>query len=270
MRWTLETIDWTCFDASKIDAPLLTLAKTASLVEANAADYVIYLRNVFAGDEAFVAQLDQWGMEERLHGDALGRWAELADPSFSFETALADFRAGYQINLNTDQSSRGSRAAELIARQVVETGTSSFYSAMRDACTEPLLKNIAARIASDEYFHYALFAKHFARYQRRAPLSLGQKLKVAATRFREAEDDELGYAYFAANILPGNRAADYKAHNYGQVYNRLAFALYRRAHVDTGVRMLLRAVNLTSGGWIYRSLSAALWWMIQRRRVAAP
>jgi hypothetical protein len=266
-RWTLQTINWTCFDPARVDEQLLALAKTASLVEANAADYVIYLRNVFAGDEAFLALIDQWGLEERLHGEALGRWAELADPGFNFALALNDFRAGYQLDLNRDQSVRGSRSAELIARQVVETGTSSFYSAIRDACAEPVLKDIASRIARDEYFHFQLFRKHFTRHANAAPMSVWAKLKVAVTRFNEADDDELGYAYFAANILAKDRGASFKARNYGKDYWRIAMTLYRRPHIDAGVRMLLRAVDIPSNGWIYRRVSALLWWVTLRRVV---
>jgi hypothetical protein len=87
-RWTLDSVAWSAFEASKVDAQLLALVKTASLVEANAADYVVYLRNVFAGDADFIALAEQWGEEERLHGEALGRWAELADPQFSFVRAI--------------------------------------------------------------------------------------------------------------------------------------------------------------------------------------
>ncbi len=264
-RWSLDSINWSAFDASKVDAQLLALVKTASLVEANAADYVIYLRNVFAGDEAFVALTEQWGAEERLHGEALGRWAEMADPSFSFEQALSDFRAGYKIDLQLHESIRGSRAAELIARQVVETGTSSFYSAIRDACDEPLLRDVAARIASDEYFHYQLFRKHFARFAAQQPMSLWAKLKVAISRFQEAEDDELGYAYFAANVLSLNRSADYHARDYGKDYWRIAMSLYRRPHIDNAVRMILRSVDVRSNGWLYRGLSSLLWRITQRR-----
>jgi rubrerythrin len=263
-RWSLDSINWFAFDASKVDAQLLALVKTASLVEANAADYVIYLRNIFAGDADFIAQIEQWGVEERLHGEALGRWAETADPTFSFEKALADFRAGYHFKLNTSESVRGSRGAELIARQVVETGTSSFYSAIRDAAYEPVLKDIAARIASDEYFHYQLFRKNFARLSSAKPMSIWSKLKVAITRFREAEDDELGYAYFAANILAQDRSANYQARNYAEDYWRISMALYRRPHIDAGVRMILRAVDMPSNGWIYRRTSALLWWATKR------
>ncbi len=268
--WSLDTICWHKFNAEAVDTALLAVVKTAALVEANAADYVTYLSNVFEGDDAFIEAAQQWGVEERQHGDALGRWAELADPTFSFARALADFRAGYKLDLATHLSIRGSQAAELIARQVVETGTSSFYSAMRDASAEPVLKEIAGRIAADEFHHYKLFAKHFGRYQANDRISLWAKLKVAATRFNEAEDDELGYAYFAANVLHSHPTAVFADRNYGKDYWARAISLYRRAHIDSAVRMIFRTVELKASGRLFRVASTSLWWLtrVQASRLA--
>ncbi|TVR84937.1 MAG: ferritin-like domain-containing protein, partial [Rhodospirillales bacterium] len=82
--WTLDDIPWTAFDPGRIDPEVVPVIKAASLVERNAADYVAYLRNVFADDDAFRASADQWGREEEQHGDALGQWAERADPGFDY------------------------------------------------------------------------------------------------------------------------------------------------------------------------------------------
>lgn len=256
--WTLDDVRWERFDAARVDPDLLALVKAASLVEANAADYVAYLNNVFAGDAAFLAAVTEWGREEEQHGHALGRWAELADPGFDFAAALARFRAGYRIPVDAQASIRGSRAGELVARQVVETGTSSFYSAIRDASAEPVLAEIAGRIAADEFRHYRLFQKHCARYQAQRELPVRERLQVAATRFAEATDEELGWAWFAANVQPA--APDAAFHiGYARDYARRALQLYRREHIDNGVRMLLRAVALRPGGWLFRLLSNGLW-----------
>ncbi len=268
--WTLDDIPWHRFDAAAVDPDLLAVVKTAALVEANAADYVAYLTGVFADDPAFLAEVARWGVEEQQHGAALGRWTELADPGFDFARALADFRAGFRVPQGVSQSIRGSRAGELVARQVVETGTSSFYSAIRDATPEPVLKAIAGRIAADEFAHYRLFATHFARYQAARPLPLRTRLTVAATRFSEAEDDELGWAWFAANVLPNDPAAAYRSGVHTRAYTARALRLYRRPHVDNGVRMLLRAVRLRPGGWLFRLASGGLWRLLQWRVSALP
>ncbi len=264
-HWTLADIDWRAFDPATVDAELLAVVKTAALVEANAADYVAYLAAVFADDPAFLAAIDQWGAEERQHGEALGRWAALADPAFDLDAALAVFRAGYQIPAGSEGSVRGSRTAELVARQVVETGTSSFYSALRDAAREPVLKAIAARIAADEFRHYKLFADHAGR---QPVIGTAAALRVAAGRVAEAGDDELGWAWYAANIAgPGAPACRPRAH--ARTYNARVARLYARRHVDSAVRMLLRAVGLRPQGPALATASLAVRGMLRLRAARA-
>lgn len=266
MGWTLDDIGWDGFDATAVDAGLLALVKAAALVEANADDYVAYLCGVFAGDEAFLAEVARWGVEEAQHGAALGRWAMLADPAWDFTAALAIFRSGYRIETQATASIRGSRAAELLARQVVETGTASFYTALRDASSEPVLRQIAGRIAADEFAHYRLFARTAAALP---PLPLRERLRVAATRFAEAGDDELGWAWFAANVQPVDPAARYVTRIHTRAYAAHAMRLYRRPHVDSGVAMTLRAVRLRHGGGLSRWLSGLLWGALSLRRAFA-
>ena len=128
-----------------------------------------------------------------------------------------------------------------------------------------MLKAIAGRIAADEFAHYRLFAAHFARYQATAPLPLATRLHVAATRFSEAEDDELGWAWFAANVLPGDRSAVYRGGVHPRAYAARALRLYRRRHVDNGVRMLLRAVALPPSGVLFRLAASTLWGLLRLR-----
>ena len=145
--WTLDDVRWDRFDRAKIEPGLLAAVKAASLVEFAAPDYVTYLKRIFRNSDAkTLADIERWGREETQHGLALGRWAELADPSFDFKNAFARFQAGYTpSHFLTDDalSVRCSRRGEMIARCVVESGTSSFYSAIRDATEEPVLKEIA-------------------------------------------------------------------------------------------------------------------------------
>ena len=105
----------------------------------------------------------RWGEEEIQHGKALARWAELADPEFDFEAAFGRFRDGYQVDFDCDVSRRGSRTGEMIARCMVEVGTSSYYSALRDGVQEPVLKEICRNIAADEIRHYKLFYSNLTR-----------------------------------------------------------------------------------------------------------
>src|SRR5690606_30641566 len=142
-----------------------------------------------------------WAEEEVQHGQTLGKWAELVDPSWKLEDAMARFRAGYRPDhFDSDDavSVRGSRSGEMIARCMVETGTSSYYSAIGSSIEEPVLKEICAKIAGDEFRHYKLFYDTLGRYLDLEKMTRPKRLKVALSRIAESEDDELSYAFYAA------------------------------------------------------------------------
>ena len=135
---------------------------------------------------------------------------------------------------------RGTRAGELVARCIVETGTNSFYSALADAVDEPVLRCICRRIADDEYAHYCLFHRNMERYMERDRLSRLKRIRVAFGRISESEDDELASAYWAAN--GDGRAYDRRAN--AAAYARRAVRYYRPRHVARGIEMIFDAVGI--------------------------
>ncbi len=157
--WTLDDIPWASFDRARVDPELLRIVKAASLVEYNGGAYAHHLCRVFSDDPEFQATARRWGAEETRHGEALARWAALADPEFDFAAAVARFQAGYHVDFDADTSRRGSRSGEMIARCIVEIGTSSYYTALTEAAAEPVLAEICRHIAADELRHYRLFYK---------------------------------------------------------------------------------------------------------------
>ncbi len=260
--WTLEQIAWDRFDPSKVDPEILRNIKAAAMVERNGSDYAIYLSRVFADDPGAVEDVRRWSLEEVQHGMALGRWAQLADPSWDFDAAFARFRAGYQLPLDATRSVRGSQAGEMMARCIVETGTSSYYSALHDASEEPVLKQICERIAGDEFRHYKLFYDHMQRLMVRDRLTTWQRLWIGWSRMAESEDDELAYAYFAANE-PLDAVYDRKKS--GNSYARRAYPLYRQFHVQRAMAMVLKALGLNSTGRLNRVLTRLGLWFLRRR-----
>lgn len=261
-HWHLDDIPWARFDAAKVDPDLLRAVKAAALVEHNADDYVTYLNNVFADDAAFREAALLWGAEERQHGAALAAWCKRADPAFDPERALADFIAGYRLPLEAEKSVRGSRSGELVARCVVECGTSSFYSAIRDSAEEPTLRWIAGKIAADEFRHYKLFLAHLRRYQQAKPLSRWHRLRIALGRINEASDDELAMAYWCGN----GKTEAYDRGVQSRAYARRALALYRFEHIQRGLAMALKACDFDPQGRFGRWLTAIGWQLLQRRR----
>lgn len=267
-HWTLDSIDWGSFDPGKVSPDLLAVAKAAALVEGNGRDYAVYLGNVFADDPEFRRAAEQWAEEEVRHGDALARWAMLADPSWDFAAAAARFKAGYSLPLGATASVRGSRTGELISRCIVETGTSSYYSALADASAEPVFAQVCRKIAADEFRHYKLFYDHMRRYLERERVGAAGRARIGLGRLIEAGDDELAYAYFAANAPAQAR---YDRRRWSRAYARRAYAVYRPAHVARGIAMALKAVGLPANG----RLHAILWPLASRligwraRRLAA-
>ena len=264
-HWTLSDIPWDRFDLEKVEPSLLRLVKAASLVEQNGADYTRYLCSVFADDAEFQDAARIWGSEEVQHGVALGRWSTLADPSFDHIAACARFSAGFRVDLDAERSIRGSRAGELVARCIVETGTSSYYTALAEATQEPVLREICHRIAADELRHYKLFYTHMNRYLAHEGLGRGRRLRIALRRIRESEDDELSYAYFVANAAPGAVYDRRRAH---RAYLAAAARIYRPHHVERAVAMTFKAIGFKPHGRL-NLLTADIAWRALRRRAAA-
>jgi hypothetical protein len=272
--WSLDDVHWAAFEPDKVTPDLLAAVKAAALVEFNAPDYVVYLKRVFrdAGPDV-LGSIERWGAEESQHGRALGRWAEMADPSFRLDAAFARFRKGYTpphfADTQADGSVRGSLRGEMIARCVVESGTSSYYSAIRDASEEPLLQEIAGRIAADEYRHYKLFYDTLNR-QSEPDIPLWKKLWIAVGRIRESEDDELAYAYYCANVLPQEEALrPYDRKTYSRLSAAAGMAIYRRRHIQKLVQMVIKVVGVNPHGWLARWIGALLWRRLQHQAAGA-
>ena len=268
-NWTLSDIPWGHFQAARVDPDVLKVVKAAAMVERNGADYGRYLCNVFADDPTFCDLARTWATEEEQHGIALGRWAELADPNYKFDSAFQQFRDLYQIPVDATASVRGSRTGELCARCVVETGTSSFYSALRDGVDEPVLKAICAKIAADEFRHYKLFLNAMQRYSTHEPLSVAARLRIALGRMNEADDDELASAYFAGNALPG----PYDRNASAAAYSARAFGFYRQRHTKRAGHTIAQAVGLSPDGVFGQLMQKVMWLVIgfmgRRFRTAA-
>lgn len=246
-RWTPDDIPWAAFDPSKLTPDILKVVKAAAMVERNAADYTAYLNNVFHDDGAFRQSVTGWRDEEIQHGEVLARYAEMADPAFRFAERFRRFVEGYRIPIDAVRSVRGSRTGELLARCIVETGTSSFYSALRDATDEPVLKAIAHRIAADEFRHYKMFYEAMRRHRAQEGVSLLRRVLVAVDRIRETDDDELAFAYHAAN---DDWDMPYDHERCNRAYAERAYGFFRPGHTERAAAMVLKAVGIDPNGWL--------------------
>jgi rubrerythrin len=258
--WTLDSISWQLFDPSRVEPATLKVIKAAALVEINGEVYAQYLSNVFGQDPEFCVLLQSWARDEFRHGQALRRWAEMADEDLDFDEVYRRFMAGSHFELDTKESVFGSRSGELLTRCIVEVGTSSWYSAIADETTEPVLKEICRHIAADEVRHYKLFYTYLQRYMEADGLGRWARLKLAARRMHQSSDDT-GFAYYAANCadIPYDREACTRA------YWRRAYAFYRQRHIERVVAMLWKALGFDSQG-VARWVVARLFWRTIRNR----
>jgi len=257
--WSIDDIPWDRFDKSRVNPDIVPIVKAACVVEYNAGDYRHYLNNVLDKDARTRVAIKQWSVEEIQHGRVLGRWAELADPDFDFDRSYKLFRENFSFPIDVSESTRGSRVGELIARCMVETGTTSFYSALADATDEPVLKEICRRIADDEFAHYHMFYAFMRRYLKHENLSFRQRLSVAFQRIAEAEDDELATAYWAAN-RPNE---PFVRRTNSVAYARGTLRYYRPSHIRRMIDMVFGALGLKSTGplgWFVTRIARAFFW----------
>ena len=261
-HWTLADIPWQSFQPGKVDPELAKVVRAAALVEYGGSHYADYLCRIFAADAALCEIIRTWALEEVQHGQALARWAVLADPDYDLEVRYAEFRKGYSLDLSAEQSARGSRAGELLARCMVETGTSSYYTAMAERTDEPVLKAICLKIAADELRHYKLFYTHMQRYLEKEPMGVLARLRIAVGRIAESDDDELAYAYFAANT---NGELPYQREQFSNAYMRRAFGFYRRHHIERVVGMVAKACGLNPQALIFKGVAKVAWWGVSRK-----
>ena len=262
-HWRIEDVAWDRFDPAKVDPEILRLVKSAAMVERNGTEYAVYLCRVFKEDPAFCQASNNWALEEVQHGDALGKWAELADPEWRFADAFERYRTGYKLPLDAEGSVRGSKSGELIARCMVETGTSSYYTALADATQEPVLEQVCRLIATDEYRHWKLFYDHLQRYLSRERISVLSRLRIAAGRITETEDDELAYAYHCGNDPVG---MPYEHERCMAGYMGRAMGFYRYNHVERSIGMILKAVGLPPRGRLSRVVAQIFWAILRRRQ----
>jgi hypothetical protein len=120
---------------------------------------------------------------------------------------------------------------------------------------EPVLKEICRNIAADEIRHYKLFYKNLTRCLECERIGFLQLLRVAFGRIAETEDDELAYAYYAANEI----AAPYDRRRYSRAYARRALALYQEDHVRHMIAMVFKAVGIAPRSRFAGAASRLAW-----------
>ncbi|MBU6507239.1 MAG: ferritin-like domain-containing protein [Alphaproteobacteria bacterium] len=200
-------------DAVEDDALLFQIVASASFIEITSDLYTENLIEYFRDDPELVDWLAQhWEPEELQHGAALKRYVETAWPEFDWQRAYAGFFAEYSRCCSLENLAP-TRALEMVARCVVETGTASFYRMLAEAAPEPILHQIASNIAADEVRHYKNFYYFFRRYRASEHPGRTAVLKTLWDRAQEV-DTEDAYIAFKHVFRVSNPEAEFQPADY--------------------------------------------------------
>jgi len=245
--WSIDDIPYGALarDQVRDDDRLFYLLASASFIEITSDLYTSNLVAFYRRDAEVVDWLERhWQPEELQHGAALKRYVQAAWPDFDWEAAYRAFLVDYGKLCTVDQLA-GSRALEMAARCVVETGTASFYRMLSEQTREPVLKQLAANISADEVRHYKHFYRYFRRYQ---ALEQPSRAAVMRTLWKRAAAIDAEDAFCAFKPL-------YLARHPGAAFSRRDYEAYRvdvrqlvKNHFPhaMAIKMLLKPLGLNS------------------------
>jgi hypothetical protein len=243
--WSVEDIPYDALERDLVrdNEQLFYVVTSASFIEITSDLYTRNLIDFYRADDELATWLQNgWEPEEVQHGRALRRYVETAWPEFDWQAAYRDFFAEYSQVCSVALLAP-TRALEMAARCVVETGTSTFYRMLAKISPEPVLRRIASEIANDEVRHYKNFYHHFQRYRDREQPS---RLAVLRTLWRRLDEVDAEDAFIAFKHA-------WCARNPGATFHRAEYETFRRGMRGLGkecypysmaIKMLLKPLNL--------------------------
>jgi hypothetical protein len=207
-RWRIDDLDFSRIDRHRVrnDENTFYLVACASFVESGSDLYTENLLALFGDNPEVSAWLrEQWEVEELQHGRALRAYVEHVWPEFDWQRAYDNFLAEYAGYCKVELL-EPTKALELVARCVVETGTSTYYRALSRSVNEPVLQDLAARICNDEVNHYKHFYQYFRQYREREGIGRSRVLATLSRRTLEMrnEDADCAIRHVMQMREPGN------------------------------------------------------------------
>ena len=248
-NWSLEDIHFDEIDKSLIshDQFLFATLTSASFVEIHSEKYASNLIALFQGDGELTDWLDQvWQRDEVQHGLALKAYVQAVWPEFNWELSYRAFALEYDALCTVDQLEQR-KALELIARCVVETGTSSFYQAMHNYVREPVLGSIIDRIRTDETSHYRHFRRHFLSYNLAEQHGAIPIVQTVWRRLKaiSGEDARIAFKHVCKEQNGGMDALE--LHNAWRQYNQTVRQLSRKFYPHRmAIKMLVKPLPIAA------------------------
>jgi rubrerythrin len=244
-HWTVEDIDFTRIDVARVrqDEDLFYLVACASFIESGSDLYTHNLVEYYSGDAEVEGWLrGQWEKEELQHGAALRAYVQYVWPEFDWERAYQGFLDEYSQYCKVELL-EPTRAQELAARCVVETGTSTYYRALARATDEPVLKHLAGLIANDEVNHYKHFYKYFRRYRSQEKVGRSRVLGTLGRRTLELKSEDADCAIrHVVRVYKPELAAD--PARVKALASRMSRTVRVNLKPETTIKMIMRPLEL--------------------------
>lgn len=249
--WSIEDVPYYALVPGSVgvDQRLFYLVASASFVEITSRLYTRNLVDYFRHDSEVVEWLErEWESEELQHGAALKRYVQTAWPDFDWDAAYRTFLVLY-TPLCTVELLAGTRALEMAARCVVETGTAAFYRMLSELSEEPVLRGLAARISADEVRHYKHFYRYFLRYRALEHPGRAAVLRTLWGRLAAVEAEDALCA-FKAVFLASNPDRVFQRGDYDAWRDDILQLVRHHLPHEMAVKMLLKPLDLQA--WVGR------------------
>ena len=249
-KWDYEKdINYENINVSKIkdNEFLFFIVSISSFIEITSETYANNLIEYYKDNEEATNWLkNSWEIEEIQHGKALKRYVNTVWPEFDWGKAYNRFLESYLplCNLEALQPSKG---LEMVARMIVETGTSTFYKTLErysNSLNEPILEKIAHYIHKDEVNHYSYFNKFYKYYNEKEKISRKDILKVIINRLKDMNDEDIELAYQAVYETLYNKKYDPKSYDlFHKEINKMANKYYP---YNMAIKMMLNPLRINS------------------------
>ena len=243
VRWHISEIDFSRIDIPRIrhKGDLFYLVTSASFIETGSDMYTRNLVRHYSAYPEVAEWLQQrWEPEELQHGLALRTYVETVWPEFDWQTAFDAFFTEYGA-LCTDEELEEDRTLELVARCVVETGTTTYYETLRNLATEPVLADLANRIRTDEVQHYKYFFQYFRELQASQKLSRARIASVLYKRLAEMRESD---SDVALRHVWQHRPPLFREDSFEQQSQRTYQLVSSSLPIEQVIRMLLKPMDL--------------------------
>jgi len=193
-HWSIEDIAYDTIDAGRVagDEMLFHMVASASFIESGSHTYTRNLVEHYADYPELGEWLAaHWEPEELQHGAALARYVQTVWPRFPWQGAYNSFFGEYAGLCTMEALQVG--ALEMVARCVVEMGTSTYYQvlgALAKQAGEPVLGALAEHIRVDEVGHYKHFLTYFKTLKVEQSISRWNVARVLGARLREMRESD--------------------------------------------------------------------------------